>query len=75
MKGTRGSQTKAALIKTIRTKMGLTQKQLAEKLGVHKALISMMEQGVSNCSHKNWNTIKQIFPDSVNMLKESRWNG
>lgn len=55
--------------------MGLTQKQLAEKLGVHKALISMMEQGVSNCSHKNWNTIKQIFPDSVNMLKESRWNG
>ena len=37
-------------LKTLRTKAGLTQTELAEKIGTHKQVISAWENGRSNIS-------------------------
>lgn len=52
-------------IKNLREKTGMTQTDLAEKVGVSKALISAYEKGIRNPSYKVLTSIAEIFGVSV----------
>lgn len=52
-------------IKELREKTGMTQTQLAEKLGVSKSVISAYEKGIRNPSHKVLQLIAEIFGASI----------
>lgn len=52
-------------IKALREKAGMTQTELAEKIGVSKAIISAYEKGIRNPSYKVLTSIAEIFGVSV----------
>lgn len=48
-------------IKALREKAGMTQTELAEKLGVSKSVVSAYEKGIRNPSYKVLSQIAKIF--------------
>lgn len=50
-------------IKAARAKVGLNQRQLAEKLGVRQALLSLWETNTSGVSKKNMEKLIKEFPE------------
>ena len=59
------SMTMGAKIKNLREKSGITQTELAEKLGVSKSVISAYEKGIRNPSHKILQSIAETFGVSI----------
>lgn len=55
-------------IKSLRKKLGLTQSQLGEKLGVHANTISMYEKGNRNIPTKTLKILSEIFNVSIDFL-------
>ena len=51
-----------------RMQRGLSQKQLAEKVGLHYQSISDFERGKSNPSYENMKKISEILETSVDEL-------
>ena len=61
-------------IKDLREKAGMTQTELAEKLGVSKSVISAYEKGIRNPSYK----ILRLLADTFNVcqlyfFEQGRW--
>ena len=52
-------------IKELREKSGMTQTELANKLGLSKSVISAYEKGIRNPSHKILQMIAEIFGASI----------
>ncbi len=48
-------------LRALRKELGLTQEQLAQRLGVGKAALSMVETGKASLSSRNFNIIVQEF--------------
>ena len=64
-------------VKLIRKKLGLTQEQLAQRLGVGKTALSMIETGKSRLSTRNRNILVQelnVNPDWLEMGKGEMFN-
>lgn len=59
------SEKRNEIIKSLREKAGMTQTELAERLGVSKSVISAYEKGIRNPSHKNLVQIANVFNISV----------
>ena len=55
-------------IKLLRLKNNLTQEQLAQKSGLHKNYIGMIERGERNPSLKNIETIANTFGMTISNL-------
>jgi len=56
-----GSQQLGKNIKKARKKNGLTQEQVAEKVGVHVSYISRIERGVVNPTHSILDSIRRLL--------------
>lgn len=52
-------------LKELREKNNLTQKEVAEKLGINKNYISMIENGTRNPSDKMKNELAKIYKCSI----------
>lgn len=63
-------------IKELREKSGMTQTELAEKIGVSKSVISAYEKGIRNPSHKILESISDIFGVSIlHFFQRAYWPG
>lgn len=58
-------------VKNLRIAQGLTQQQLADKSGLHKNYIGMVERGERNPSLKNIETIAMALGVSISQLMDS----
>lgn len=58
-------------VKQYRIAQGLTQQELADKSGLHKNYIGMVERGERNPSLKNIETLALTFGISISELMES----
>ncbi len=56
-------------LKLIRKALGMTQEQLAQRLGVGKTALSMVETGKANLSNRNKNVLVQEFNVSPTWLE------
>lgn len=56
---------KKITLKDLREKNNLTQKEVAEKLGINKNYVSMIENGSRNPSDKMKNELAKIYKCSV----------
>lgn len=56
-------------IKKIRIEKGLTQKELADKVGISGAFMSLIEKGANNPSDENLKKISDVLNVSVDDLK------
>ncbi|MFI3264100.1 MAG: LexA family transcriptional regulator [Rikenellaceae bacterium] len=61
-------------LKILRKELGMTQEQLAQRLGVGKAALSMIETGKAKLSSRNRNTIVQEFNVNPEWLDEGVGN-
>ncbi len=52
-------------IKELRDASGMTQTELAERIGVSKSVISAYEKGIRNPSHKVIQSVAEVFGTSV----------
>lgn len=59
-------------LKLIRKELGMTQEQLAQRLGVGKAALSMIETGKSGLSSRNRNILVQEFNVNSEWLESGR---
>ena len=59
-------------IKRLRKEKGLTQKGLAEKIGVSTAFISQVENGISKPSDDNLKKIADVLGVTVNELEKEK---
>lgn len=60
---------KAAKIKELREKQGLSQAQLAKKIGVSSSTIAMIESGAREGSLKNLTKIADFFGVTIDYLE------
>ena len=61
-------------IKDLREKTGMTQTELAEKIGVSKSVVSAYEKGIRNPSHKILELIAKTFGVSIiYFFEKGRW--
>lgn len=63
-------QTIGTKIKELREKSGMTQTELAERVGVSKSVVSAYEKGVRNPSHKVLGLIADTFGLSLSSFFE-----
>ncbi|MBR2326618.1 MAG: helix-turn-helix transcriptional regulator [Alistipes sp.] len=64
-------------VKLIRNRLGLTQTQLAQRLGIGKTALSMIETGRANLSTRNRNVLIQelnVNPDWLDTLEGEMFN-
>ena len=66
--------TMGAKIKELREKEGMTQTELADKLGVSKSVVSAYEKGIRNPSYKILTQIAKIFNvTELYFFKKGEW--
>ena len=59
-------------VKLIRKQLGMTQEQLAQRLGIGKAALSMIETGKAGLSTRNRNILVQELNVNPEWLEEGR---
>ena len=59
-------------LKTLRTQKKLTQKQVAEKLGIHQSNVSDWENNVSRPEYENLIKLAEIYEVSVCDLLDAK---
>lgn len=68
------SKTKGMKIKELRETSGMTQTELAEKIGVSKSVISAYEKGIRNPSNKILQLIADTFGVSMlSFFEKGNW--
>lgn len=69
------SNTIGLKIKDLRERAGMTQTDLADKIGVTKSVISAYEKGTRNPSHKVLESISNVFSVSLlSFYEKGRWS-